>query len=558
MSEIIALNRNQCKNCYKCIRNCPVKSIKFSGNQASVVKNECILCGNCYVVCPQNAKEIVSDLEKTKVLLQQNEEVIVSLAPSFVANYDGAGIKTMKKALMKLGFFDCEETAIGASLIKTEYEDYLDQKKPTLMITSACHSVNLLIQKYYPHLLRFLAPMISPMQAHALDIKRRYEDAKVVFIGPCIAKKDEADYYKGYVDAVLTFEELSMLLEYENISLDIEKEDTDQYKSRFFPTTGGIIKSLSRRNENYHYIAVDGVENCINVLEDISKGNLKDCFIEMSSCVGSCINGPIMEKFHKTPLRDYLKVISYGGKKELAITRLNQEDYHKTFESIKKKNEYPSKETIDQIMKQMGKTSKQDELNCGSCGYNTCKEKAIAIFQGKANISMCLPFLKEKAESFYNNILDHAPSGIIVLNENLEIQQINDAARKIINLKSMHDILGEKVIKIFDEEPFKKVLSQKTSIFNRKRYLAEYQKHIEESIIYDRNYHIIMYLMNDITESYNQNQIKEINKKQTIEVTNQVVEKQMRIVQEIASLLGETAAETKIALTKLKEQIEHE
>ena len=558
MSEIITLNRNSCKNCYKCIRNCQVKSIKFSGNQASVVKNECILCGHCYVVCPQNAKEIVSDMEKVKVLLEQNEHVVVSLAPSFIANYNGVKINAMKAALKKLGFYDVEETAIGAGLVKLEYEDYLDEVKPNIFITSACHSVNLLIQKYYPDLLGCLAPIISPMQAHALDIRQRIKDAKVVFIGPCIAKKDEAEHYQGYVDAVLTYEELSKWLDKEGIKLENSLVDDLGFKSRFFPTTGGIIRSLSRKNDDYHYIAIDGVENCINVLEDISKGNLNNCFIEMSSCVGGCINGPIMEKHHKRPLRDYLEVVNYAKDQDLDLIRLDKSLYRKEFLSIKKKYEYPSDLQIEEILKQMGKSSIDDELNCGSCGYNTCREKAVAIFQGKANISMCLPFLKERAESFYFNVLNHTPSGIIILDENLEIQQINKAAKQIINLKDIKDVLGEKIVKILDERPFKKVLETKKNVFNDRRFLVEYSKTVEESIIYDENYHIIMYLMNDITLEINQKKIKEKQNKATIEVANKVVEKQMRIVQEIASLLGETAAETKITLTKLKEQIENE
>ncbi|MFA7076427.1 MAG: [Fe-Fe] hydrogenase large subunit C-terminal domain-containing protein, partial [Candidatus Izemoplasmatales bacterium] len=556
--EIITLNRNNCKNCYKCIRNCQVKSIKFSGNQASVVKNECILCGQCYVVCPQNAKEIVSDIEKVKVLLEQNDHVIVSLAPSFIANYNGINIEAMREALKKLGFLNVEETAIGAALVKSEYEDYLDDEKPNIFITSACHSVNLLIQKYYPKLLCYLAPIISPMQAHALDIKQRTKDAKVVFIGPCIAKKDEAEHYQGYVDAVLTYEDLSKWLDAEGIKLKKSDFVDEGFKSRFFPTTGGIIKSLSRRNDFYNYIAIDGVENCINVLEDISKGDLSNCFIEMSSCVGGCINGPIMEKHHKRPLKDYLEVVNYAGGKEIDLIKLDKNLYHKDFISIKKKNNLPTSEQIEEIMKQMGKASEQDELNCGSCGYNTCQEKAVAIFQGKANISMCLPFLKERAENFYFNVLNHTPSGIIILNENLEIQQINKAALKIINLKDDQAILGENVVKILDDRPFKKVLESKKHIFNQRRLLVEYSKTIEESIYYDENYHIIMYLMNDITSIVNHKKIKEKQNQQTIEVANKVVEKQMRIVQEIASLLGETAAETKIILTKLKDQIENE
>ena len=558
MNEIITLNRNNCKNCYTCIRNCSVKSIKFSGNQASIVKNECILCGHCYVVCPQNAKEIVSDMEKVKVLLQTCEHVIVSLAPSFIANYNGVGLATMKKALMKLGFYDVEETAIGAQIVKNEYQHYLEKNKPDIFITSACHSVNLLIQKYYPHLVNYLAPIISPMQAHALDIKDRMKDAKVVFIGPCIAKKDEANHYEGYADAVLTYDELSKWLDKENIELETEDDNTEKFKSRFFPTTGGIIKSLTKREKEYNYLAIDGVDNCINVLDDISKGNLSKCFIEMSSCVGSCINGPIMEKNHKRPLRDYLEVVNYAGDEDLELFSLEANNLNKEFVSIKKKFVYPSEDEINEILKQMGKENPVNELNCGSCGYNTCRDKAVAIYQGKANISMCLPFLKERAESFYFNVLNHTPSGIIILNENLEIQQINKAAKAIVNLKSTRDVLGENVVKILNDTPFRQVLHTKKNIFNNRRFLVEYSRTVEESIYYDENYHIIMYLVNDITEEINQKKLKEKHNQQTIEVANKVVEKQMRIVQEIASLLGETAAETKITLTKLKDTIENE
>lgn len=558
MNEIITLNRNNCKNCYKCIRNCSVKSIKFSGNQASIVKNECILCGHCYVVCPQNAKEIVSDMEKVKMLLQSSEKVVVSLAPSFIANYNGVSIKTMKNALTGLGFYDVEETAIGAQIVKTEYEEYIEKHQPEIFITSACHSVNLLIQKYYPNLVNLLAPIISPMQAHALDIKDRMKNAKVVFIGPCIAKKDEANHYEGYVDAVLTYDELSKWFEKENIVLEKEEDDSEKFKSRFFPTTGGIIKSLSKKDDKYNYLAIDGVDNCIKVLDDISQGNLSKCFIEMSSCVGSCINGPIMEKNHKRPLRDYLEVVNYAGNSDIELYGLEDKSLEKEFVSIKKKFVYPTEIEIGEILKQMGKETLADELNCGSCGYNTCRDKAVAIYQGKANISMCLPFLKERAESFYFNVLNHTPSGIIILNENLEIQQINKAAKAIVNLKRSRDVLGENVVKILNDKPFKEVLDSKKNVFNNRRFLVEYDRTVEESIYYDENYHIIMYLVNDITEQVNQKRLKEKLNQQTIEVANKVVEKQMRIVQEIASLLGETAAETKVTLTRLKETIENE
>ena len=224
MANCLTLKKSNCKNCYKCIRYCPVKSIRFSGNQAHIIGNECILCGQCFVVCPQNAKQIVDETEKVKVLLQDSEPVIVSLAPSFVANYEGVGIESMRKALKQLGFAQVEETAIGATIVKNEYERMLNEVDRDIIITSCCHSVNLLIQKYFPAELEYLADVVSPMQAHCMDIKKRYPTAKTVFIGPCVAKKDEAEHYQGIVDAVLTFEELTNWLKAENIQIETEMD----------------------------------------------------------------------------------------------------------------------------------------------------------------------------------------------------------------------------------------------------------------------------------------------------------------------------------------------
>ena len=203
----------------------------------------------------------------------------------------------------------------------------------------------------------------------------------------------------------------------------------------------------------------------------------------------------------------------------------------------------------------MGKTKPSQELNCGSCGYNTCREKAIAIYQGKAEISMCLPYLKEKAESFSDTIVNNSPNGLIVLNEKLEVQQINNAARKLMNIRSASDVLGDQVIRILDPEIFNRVLRTGRDVRSEQVYLADYNRFIEESVVYDRDSHLLVAIMRDITEEKAEREKKEKISNQTIEVADKVVDKQMRIVQEIASLLGETAAETKIALTKLKESI---
>ena len=556
--DCLTLKKSNCKNCYKCIRHCPVKSIRFSGNQAHIIGNECILCGQCFVVCPQNAKEIVDETEKVRVLLQSGAPVYVSLAPSFVANYDGVGIESMRDALKKLGFADAEETAIGATIVKREYERILSEEKRDVLISSCCHSINLLIQKYFPNELPCLADVVSPMQAHCKDIRSRHPDAKTVFIGPCVAKKDEAEHYQGIVDAVLTFEELTAWLKSENIELEKKMDASEESRARFFPTTGGILKTMAQNEPGYTYLAVDGVENCIAALRDIENGNIHHCFIEMSACVGSCVGGPVMEKYHRSPVKDYMAVAGYAGERDFPVAQPDLVQVKKNFEYIEKKLQPPTETEINSILRQMGKFKPSDELNCGSCGYDTCRDKAIAIYQGKAEISMCLPFLKEKAENFSDTIVKNTPNGIIVLNESLEVQQINSAAREIMNIRSASDIMGEQVVRILDPAVFVEVLSSGRGVYNQRTYLAEYKRYVEQTVVYDRDYHLLICIMCDVTDEENEREKKENISRQTVEIADRVVDKQMRIVQEIASLLGETAAETKIALSKLKESITDE
>ena len=561
MTEFLKLKKSNCKNCYKCIRHCPVKSIRFSAGQAHIVNDECILCGQCFVVCPQNAKEIVDDTERIRVLLDGDAPVVVSLAPSFIANYPGMDIATMETALKQLGFTAVEETALGATLVKKEYEQMLKDARQDVVISSCCHTINLLIQKHFPHALKYLADVVSPMQAHCLDLKRRYPGAKTVFIGPCISKKDEAERYPDAVDGVLTFEELSGWLEAEQITLTPPAQPLheEESRARFFPTTGGILKTMVCDQPDITYMAVDGVENCIAILKEMESGTLSHCFIEMSACVGSCIGGPAMAKAQRSPVKDYQQIASFAGKKDFVVQPLPTDG------AMKKNHPYlgvashmPGPKDIEAILRQMGKTKPEHELNCGSCGYNTCREKAIAVYQGKADLSMCLPFLKDKAESFSDNIIRHTPNGIIVLNEDLEVQKINQAACHILNIRSESDVLGEPVVRILDPKAFLDVRDSGRSISNRRIYLAEYKKYVEKTILYDRDYHILLCIMRDVTDEETEREKRESIQQHTIDIADKVVEKQMRVVQEIASLLGETAAETKLALTKLMESIADE
>lgn len=553
--DCLTLKKSNCKNCYKCLRHCPVKAIRFSGNQAYIIGNECIMCGTCFVVCPQDAKQIVSEIEKVRVLFQTGEPVVASLAPSFVANYPDVGIGAMEEALKKLGFYSAEETAIGATIVKKEYDKMIEDGGRDIIISSCCHSANLLIQKHFPALVPLLADVLSPMQAHGRDIKRRIPDAKVVFIGPCVAKKDEAQYYEGFVDAVLTFDELSLLFKEAGIEPEKRPDRSENSRARFFPTTGGILKTMEKKSDEYTYMAIDSAENCIAALRDIENGGLHKCFIEMSICPGSCVGGPVMEKFHRSPVRDYAAVAAVAGKKDFIVENVSEAELQKSFETIEQRLPNPSESEIADILRKMGKSKPSDELNCGSCGYNTCREKAVAIYQGKASVTMCLPYLKDRAESFSDTIIRNTPNGLIVLNENLEVQQINKPAQKILNIRLASDILGGQIVRVYDPCDFLEVLTTKQDIRDKRVFLAEYEKYVEESIIYDKEYRLLFCILRDVTEEETQRRKKETISRQTVEVADKVVDKQMRIVQEIASLLGETAAETKIALSKLKESI---
>ena len=557
MANCLTLKKSNCKSCFRCVRKCPVKAIRFSGNQAHIIGNECILCGKCVNQCPQNAKQIVDETEKVRVMLQSGAPVVVSLAPSFVANYDGAGIGALTEAIMKLGFHSVEETAIGATIVKNEYERMLREDGRDVIISSCCHSINLLIQKKYPTALQYLADVMSPMQAHCQDIKKRIPGAKTVFIGPCVAKKDEAEYYAGIVDAVLTFEELDNMLREAGVEIQPTPDKNEESRARFFPTTGGVLKTMTDRNPEYRYMAIDGVENCMAALRDIESGIVHKCFIEMSACVGSCIGGPVMSKNDFSFVADYMSICDFAGEKDFPVTQPEKEELEKHFTYIEHHLPAPTEMEIMTVLRKMGKFRPSDELNCGTCGYNTCRDKAIAICQGKAETSMCLPFLRDKAESFSDTIVNNTPNGLIALNEDLEVQQINAAARRIMNLRNATDVLGESVVRILDPAVFLRV--KKSGKTERDRvFLAEYEKYVDQTVVYDKDSRTLVCIMRDVTDEELEKEKKEAFSRQTIETADRVVEKQMRIVQEIASLLGETAAETKIALTKLKESINDE
>jgi len=552
MKEILRLKPSNCKHCYKCIRHCPVKAIRFSAGQAHVVGDECILCGQCFAVCPQNAKEISSDLEKARVLVT-SAPVYASIAPSFAAAFPGIGISALSEAMMRLGFKGVEETAVGATIVKNEYERILREEKPDVMVSSCCTSINLLMRRHYPDTLFALAPVVSPLQAHCMEIKRRHPDAKTVFIGPCIAKKFEAEE-GDLIDAVLSFEELNTWLRQENIPLVPQPDQTEGGKTRLFPTTGGILNSMEKLPD-YTYLAVDGIEKCAEVLGEIRTGSLHRCFIELSACPGSCANGPLLGTHLATPAQNTMQILRYAGDGDFPVEQPDKETCSRTFSVLQHAVRPPLEMQITDVLARLGKTSPEDELNCGSCGYNTCREKAAAVIQGKAELTMCLPYMMKRAEGFSDTVVANSPNGILVLNDDLEVQKINPEACRLLRVRHEKDVLGDHINRLMDPDAFLKIRGKRKLQENERTYLAEYECFVDRTILYNSDCHLYICILRDVTDEMTQQEKKSEMRMQAVEIADDVAKKQLKIVQDIASLLGETAADTLIAINRLKETI---
>ncbi len=243
-------NSSNCRNCYKCLRECPVKAISVLDDKAQINEELCILCGHCVGSCRFNAKVVASDIAKVRDLISR-KKVYVSLAPSFISSFDVKGFAAMEKALKALGFESVEETAVGAAAVTDEYKKLLEGGKYRNLIASACPATVRLISQYYPDALPFLAPVDSPMVAHARQLKKAYKNCAVVFVGPCLAKKREAAE-SGIIDAVLTFEELEAMLAEAKITPDPSLEDDkDALRARYYPINRGIIKSFDGFVDGY-------------------------------------------------------------------------------------------------------------------------------------------------------------------------------------------------------------------------------------------------------------------------------------------------------------------
>ncbi len=565
MSLYLEFRNAKCKDCYKCLRECPVKAIDIKGHQAEIIEDRCILCGHCTLVCPQNAKVVHSEINEVRALLAGSDKVIASVAPSFISSFGLSDFGVMKLALAKLGFFDAEETAVGAQAVTQEYANLLKSGQFKNFITSACPAVCRMIQEYYPKALKYLAPVDSPMVAHAKILKKQHPDAKIVFVGPCIAKKREAEECH-LIDNVLTFEDVVQLFEEKGVQIDeitnviLQKRNGMPNLAKEYPIPQGIINSFPELPEGYDYIAIDGPKKCVKALQNIEQ--MDHVVLEMNLCEDACVNGPCsLEKDGGSvkAMSDIRKYVTAEKRQLTAAQTPVQVDVSlATAHARIRSHSVPASEReIEAILHKTGKFKPEDELDCGSCGYATCREKAWAVYNGYADIDICLPYMRQRAESFSVEVIQNSPEGIVVLDPDMNILEINRRGRELLGIDDPN-AKGRPAIDYFNPIDFCNAFAQKKNIELKKEFVTRTGKYVDVSINYLANQDLIFGILKDVTDTVDyEKRIMKV-KMETLTTTDDVIKKQMRVAQEIASLLGETTAETKVALLKLKKTLTEE
>ncbi|HOP75055.1 MAG TPA: [Fe-Fe] hydrogenase large subunit C-terminal domain-containing protein [Bacillota bacterium] len=561
--KTIQTSEARCRDCYKCIRHCPVKAIGLKNGQAWVSEDKCVFCGQCIKACPQNAKSTVSQVEIFDRMLREGLPVTVSIAPSYLANsiYDSPW--QLIAGLYQIGVRRVEETAVAAEWVAARYSQRVKGQNQKTVISSCCPVIVDLIEKYYPQLLECLPGIASPMAVHARQIKQSDgEGMKVVFIGPCYAKKAEALKEKGLIDCVLTFQELADYLKVRNIScnaLDGRFPERMSHHARLFPLHQGILHTAGIEQKlKSDIITVSGIDDCLETLEALREGTIQPRFVEALACKGGCIGGPALGNPQGIPARRE-RLIRWAEQAQSTFREENRVwavDDGRRHQAAPLKLPMPTDKELAEILAQTGKYTPEDETNCGGCGYSSCREKAIAVYQGLAEVEMCIPYMKNKAESFSNVIVDTSVNGIIVVDADLVIQKYNPTAARMFHMP-LHTAEGHKLETYLDPADFREVFgSQKLSVVMRS--YPQWGLYTRQVIYPLSKYNVVIGIISDLTEEEAQKQKFASMKREAFDRASKVIHQQMRIAQEIAGLLGESTSDTKATLLELMEIMEGE
>lgn len=551
-----------CQDCYRCVRVCPVKAISVREGQACIEDELCIKCGTCVRECPQHAKTIRSSLVAVKELLSSGRIVAASVAPSFAAVFDGGCAARLPSALRQLGFGYVSETAEGALLVTEETLKNTDRGS----ICTSCPAVVNFIEKYRPEFVDRLSPVVSPMIAHGRLLKKRLgEETAVVFIGPCAAKKREAQRPEntGAVDAVLTFSELQGWLAEENIDLAACPEGRfescgDLRKARLFPLQGGLLKTggIECDGTNADIVHISGAHDIMSLLA-IPKDKWSFAVVEPLFCTGGCINGPGIALDKNIFLRKQ-DVISYAASAEREVgadidrTVLSETGFR--IDRISLISDAVSEEKIMQVLESQGKLDPELRLNCGACGYESCRDNAIAVARGLAEPEMCIPYMRRLAQQRTDRIIETSPNGVVILDSELTIIHMNPAFQRMFMCTNA--ILGRRISYLVDADGFEKLASGSVSQYEaiKSRYGIKYHEQLYK-LSAEKQY---VGLYTDVTKiRFDNNQI-DLIKKQTVEQAKELLDHQIRFSQEMAHFLGKSTARSEELVTRLMDLYEEQ
>ncbi len=562
-NQIVFTNKARCRDCYRCIRLCPVKAIGLHDGQAYVDPEKCISCGTCIRECPQYAKSFRNDLDRVTSLITTQYKTAVTLAPSFASFFEPWQIKRLPSALRKLGFFHVSETAVGAYYVAQETSKYIKEHPKDIHITTACPAVVNYIELYKPELVKYLVPIVSPMNAHGRMLRKKFGgDISVVFIGPCVAKKHEIQKTND-IDYVLTFLELEKWFETENINLEeFEESDFDEIPkgwARNFPLAGGALQTglLSTDMLDKNVISVSGIDDINDIFNTIGP-DTEPVVIEPLFCEQGCINGPAIVKLSDHIFNRRKAIINYTNKNpgntEAGDINIALDTVYLN-KHISDKNEIPDSE-ITKILAMTGKENPEDQLNCGACGYPSCRQQAIAVIKGMASIDMCIPYMRRLAERRTDRIIETSPNGIVILDEHLDILSMNDSFKKLFMCSK--SLCGKRISYLMDPEPFELLASGKQDITEMTVQHANYNL-ICHQIIYalreEKQY--VGIFVNMTNSMKNKKQLDEIKAKTVIQARN-LLNHQMSIAGQIAQFLGESAAENEKLLENLTQLVQEE
>lgn len=560
--KFIDFDADKCDLCFKCLRVCPTKAIAFSGSRRHIIDERCIKCGLCQAHCQSGALKIQLDIHQVKKAIHSGRTVVVSLAPSFAGAFRLKEAGQIVSGLRTLGFKYIEETAHGAEIVSRHYEKEISGSERPNIITSCCPSANYLIEHYYPSAVDCVIPVMSPMLAHGLDIKERYgQDAFVVFIGPCLAKKAESVDVSGPIDAVITFSELEEW--FEEASIDLQELDEEAFdhevsmRGRAYPLGGSLWKydMETRIDPKYKYIHVNGIESCESFLESVIHKEIEGYCAEINICSGNCLNGPDMPKSaprfyeRQSLLGEYVK--KRAGLTCEAEYEASDVEVHREFRAKPIEQKSISESTMRDILLRMGKYSVSDQLNCGACGYTTCREKAVAVFHGYSDADMCMSTLRQKAESLRFILFENTPNAVCILDKELRVKEVNPSFDRIFNEEKIN-LAKWPIYAIMEDDVFKELQSTGLDQISKKIYMDSVDRYFYCNIVKLDEGALYVCILTDITDAEKSRGELERVKEETVAACQNVIDKQMRVAQEIASLLGETTAETKIGLNHLK------